>query len=67
MPKKPMQWAIYASEFHTKGLPSPGQPLQELHRAAADSAFSYCASPSMFHTFTSLFHYLNVHYHVYML
>jgi len=55
MPKKPMQWAVYASEFHTRGLPSPGQPLQELQRAAADSAFSYCASPSMFHTSTSLF------------
>jgi len=59
VPKKPMQWAIYASEFHTRGVPSPGRPLQELQRASADSAFFHCASASMLYVircFTSLFH-----------
>jgi len=50
VPKKPVQWAIYASEFHTRGVPSPGRPLQELQRASVESALSRCAAAGMFGT-----------------
>ena len=39
-----MQWAIFASQFHTRGVPSPGRPLQELQRATAESGFFPCAA-----------------------